>query len=334
MSGTGDREPAHRLAVEGLKGLAQAGFAGRFALRALSGGSPRRPATVLGMEFSSRVGLAAGFDKDAELVTALPELGFGFAEIGTVTPRPQVGNPRPRLFRSLPEQALFNRMGFNNGGAQAAADRLAHARNSGRVPDTFRVGVNVGKNKDTSAEQAHEDYVAALKPFRGLADYAVINVSSPNTPGLRALQTVEALQPIVQGVLSEVAGWEKAPPVLLKLAPEVQGQALHELVHSVEAWGIAGWVLTNTRAGEWQVGSERLPGGWSGLPVRDASVASLKAVRSISQRPIISVGGILEVKDAAERIELGADLIQIYSGWVLRGPRFPGNLVRGLPSSP
>lgn len=286
---------------------------------------------IFGMPFLSRVGLAAGFDKDAEILTALPHLGFGFAEIGTVTPRPQPGNAPPRLFRDPVEKAVFNRMGFNGQGAVVVSRRLAEARN--RLPAPFRVGVNIGKNKDTPLENAAEDYVQAARPFEGLAHYIVINVSSPNTPGLRSLQSVQSLRPIVEGVLELVAGkWREKVPVLLKLAPELKGNDLAEIIRAAEEWGIGGWVLTNTLAGKRVVraGKMELEGGWSGGPLTEASRESLRAVKARTRLPVISVGGIMSVEEGVTRRSLGADLIQIYSGWVFNGPAFPAGLARRI----
>ena len=280
--------------------------------------------TFFGLEFQNKVGLAAGFDKDCEILPVLPDLGFGFAEIGTVTPLPQEGNPRPRLFRDLTQESLFNRMGFNGKGADVVSARLAQVRH--KLPNRFRVGVNLGKNKSTPPELAAKDYTNALRPFEGLADYVVVNVSSPNTPGLRALQTSESLKPIVDSLMQLTAKWQSAPPLLLKLAPELSEEELSVIIVELEKTGIAGWVLTNTLAGSY----EQLPGGWSGKVLAPASRASLKAARSKTIKPIISVGGIHSEQEAVERIRLGADLIQIYTGWIYGGPAFPAKIARIL----
>jgi dihydroorotate dehydrogenase len=277
--------------------------------------------------------LAAGFDKNAVIVQKLPDLGFGFAEIGTVTPRPQEGNPRPRLFRFVERQAIFNQMGFNNLGAEAVANNLAHARKKmkarGGNVATFLVGVNIGKNKETSPEDAPQDYADAIRPFEGLADYVVINVSSPNTPGLRALQTAESLQKIVEATKNVVLRWKSPRPIYLKLAPELHGPELSGLIAASNGWGIEGWVLTNTLGGDFSHPTKGVTwGGWSGSPVAQASLQSLRTVRSQSSLNIDSVGGILSPQAARERVELGADRIQIYSGWVFNGPRFPSQIAR------
>ena len=325
-----DAERVHRLTVWIIRWGNR--FPGKAPLRIASGAGQALDAgtvEVLGVRYRSRLGLAAGFDKDAEIVEALPELGFGFAEIGTVTPRPQPGNERPRLFREPLRQAIFNRMGFNGHGALLAAQRLAIARP--KLPDGFRIGVNLGKNKDTPNEHAARDYGLAAAPFEGLADYLVINISSPNTPGLRALQTLEAVKPILETVQDAIRGWKFRPPIFLKLAPEVIGAALMEFVGAAESSGVEGWVLTNTLGGRFEVSQEKvLEGGWSGLPVIEASRESLRTVRSVSRKPIISVGGILSVEEAWKRVEMGADLVQIYSGWIFRGPAFPAEISRFL----
>ncbi|HCM41176.1 MAG: dihydroorotate dehydrogenase (quinone) [Bdellovibrionales bacterium GWB1_52_6] len=279
---------------------------------------------VMGMDFISPIGLAAGFDKDAEIVQTLPHLGFGFAEIGTVTPLPQPGNERPRLFRDPAENALFNSMGFNGLGAAVVAGNLAHGRSL--LPSDFRVGVNIGKNKQTPLEKAPLDYARAASFFEGLADYLVINVSSPNTPGLRQLQTSESLKPIIEAVLSVVKTWPARPPVLLKLAPELDDAALDHLIQTMEASGMGGWVLTNTLGGQFRDRS----GGWSGAPLTELSRARLLKVRSLTRLPIISVGGIMDPEEALLRLDSGADLIQIYTGWIYRGLGFPAEIGRKL----
>lgn len=321
-----DAESAHHVTTA----LVRLGIGlGGVPLRIASGApSPRRPSpsatSVWGLEFGSRLGLAAGFDKDASLLRGMPDLGFGFAEIGTVTPRPQPGNERPRLFRDVTRQALFNRMGFNSLGAALAAENVARARD--RLPPGFRVGVNVGKNKDTPLDAAARDYAEATRPFDGLADYLVINVSSPNTPGLRSLQTRETLAPIVAAVGEVITGWSKRPPLLLKLAPELSEDELASLIRGVEPLGIDGWVLTNTLGGD----REGLPGGWSGKVLTELSERGLRAARSATKLPIVSVGGIMTPEDAARRIRGGAQLVQIYSGWVFGGPSLPARIVREL----
>lgn len=328
-----DPELAHRFTVKMIRWGA---WWSPKALRIVSG-SPSTPVIsqlprVFGMTFRSRVGLAAGFDKDGELLQALPHLGFGFVEIGTITPLPQPGNPRPRLFRSPENQALFNCMGFNGAGAEEVSRRISRVR--GKLPEHFRVGINLGKNKDTALVNAASDYRKAAIFFRDLADYIVINVSSPNTPGLRSLQTVEALRPIVDQVADVTSNWSTKPPLLLKLAPEIVGEDLNSLVSAFESPSlgsqIGGWIFTNTLAGTLKVVRTFVSGGWSGGPLSEKSRLSLSQARSKSRLPIISVGGILTANEAIERRKSGADLVQIYTGWVYGGPEFPSRVAEAI----
>ncbi len=283
---------------------------------------------VFGITFRSPVGLAAGFDKNAELLGALPHLGFGFAEIGTVTPYAQPGNSKPRLARDPRNCTLFNRMGFNGLGAEAVSNHLRHARLKGEIPIHFRVGVNLGKNKATTAADAHLDYALAASHFENLADYFVLNVSSPNTPGLRDLQALESIQKIVSSVDEALSQWRVKPPLLLKLAPELEGKKLKEILTLGERLGVAGFVLTNTWGGEWKKSpsSASLSGGWSGSNLTEISLQRLCEAKSHSHLPVISVGGIMTLEDAQARLQAGASLIQVYTGWIYGGPRFPAQL--------
>ncbi len=283
---------------------------------------------VMGMPFLSQVGLAAGFDKNAEILESLPALGFGFAEIGTVTPLPQSGNDRPRLFRDPGQATLFNRMGFNNLGAITVAARIRKSRP--HLPKNFRIGVNLGKNKETPLNAAKDDYACAVKAFEGLADYLVINVSSPNTPGLRSLQTLEALKPIVYEIRQIIDHWTIQPPLFLKLAPELSLPLLVEMVQTLESFGIDGWVLTNTLSGSYSLGLKTLEGGWSGKCLTHLSMTHLIEIRKISKKPVISVGGIHSCDEARARIQAGANLIQIYTGWIYDGPTFPNQLNQAI----
>ena len=280
--------------------------------------------SVLGLEFSSRIGLAAGFDKNAELLGALPFFGFGFAEIGTVTPRGQPGQSRPRLFREVRETSLFNRMGFNNHGALEVAQNLRDLRPL--LPPHFRVGINIGKNKNTPFEEAMSDYVTSTRALKTLADYLVINVSSPNTPQLRLLQSTKTLKPLIESVLEECVRSPspgQSPPVLLKLSPDLSPEDMASILTQASSWGLSGWVLTNTLPGEIQTPHGSFQGGWSGGKLTHLSRERLKLARSLTSLPIISVGGILDEAEAQSRIQLGADLIQIYTGWIYGGPFFP-----------
>jgi dihydroorotate dehydrogenase len=213
-------------------------------------------------------------------------------------------------------------MGFNSMGAKTVANHLRDAKKG--LPEWFRVGVNLGKNKETPNENAATDYLDALQEFRDLVDFVVINVSSPNTPGLRALQEVETLRSLYQVVKTELSSWQNpSTPIWIKLAPELEGAALEELLKGVPA---DAWVLTNTLSGEWQ----NQKGGWSGRPLKELSRDRLRSAIKVTQTPMVSVGGILSVEEAKLRLELGAALIEIYSGWVFRGPFYPKKLRSGL----
>ena len=286
---------------------------------------------IWNLSFSSPLGLAAGFDKNAEFVPMAARMGFGFVEIGTVTPRAQPGNERPRLFREIEKENLFNRMGFNNLGATLVAQNLKKAKLQGDLPIHFRVGVNIGKNKDTQSEHASLDYALAIEPFESLADYVVINVSSPNTPGLRDLQNIDSLHKIFDAVTSKTARWSVSPPVLFKLAPEIEGESLQKIISQGDSWGVSGWVLTNTWGGQWRLGSgEALTGGWSGDLLKKISRDRLVQARAFTKNPIISVGGIMDSLEACDRIQKGANLIQVYSGWVYRGPTLVSDINKAI----
>lgn len=277
---------------------------------------------VFGIRFKNPVGLAAGFDKDGKLFNQLGFMGFGFIEVGTVTPRPQPGNPKPRLFRLPADQGLINRMGFNNLGVEALRKRLR------RRYATVVIGGNIGKNKDTPNEEAVHDYLACFEALYEEVDYFAVNVSSPNTPNLRALQEKEPLMHILRTLKD--AGNEKPHqrPILLKIAPDLTDSQLDDIVDIVRETGIDGVIATNTtisRSGLATPASEVEDmgnGGLSGLPVRSRST---EVIRYLHQKsggafPIIGVGGIHSAEDALEKIEAGASLVQLYTGYVYRGP--------------
>jgi dihydroorotate dehydrogenase len=276
----------------------------------------------------NKVGLAAGFDKNAEILTVLPKFGFGFAEIGTVTPKPQAGNERPRLFRDPSGQALFNRMGFNNFGAEIISERVRRAKKE--LPADFMVGVNLGKNKATLDGDAASDYAKVAQSFLDCADYFVINVSSPNTPGLRSLQKPEFLVPIVRSVQEIIQKSTRSIPLYVKLAPELDETVLREIILALEGENIAGLVLTNTLSGIYIYRGTEYSGGYSGAPLRDLSLQRLREVRAMTSLPIMSVGGIMTVEDARARLAAGATRIQIYTGWIYAGPFFIRKLTKEL----
>jgi dihydroorotate dehydrogenase len=278
--------------------------------------------TLFGITFSNPVGLAAGFDKDAKLIDQLACFGFGFIEIGTLTPLPQPGNEKPRLFRLPADGGLVNRMGFNNGGVSAAVDRLKKRRSQ------VIVGGNIGKNKITPNENAFDDYAKCFEALYPYVDYFVVNVSSPNTPGLRELQEKEPLKNLLAGVKTLSEAKEKPKPILLKIAPDLNETQLQDIVEILLETKTDGVIATNTTISRdgLQTGAEQLDkignGGLSGKPLLKKSNEVISFLRSKLGKnyPIIGVGGVMSVDDAIEKINAGADLIQLYTGFVYEGP--------------
>ncbi len=297
-------------------------------VRCTAGSSiPKSVRSVAGIEFPNPVGLAAGMDKNGIALPAWEALGFGFAEIGTITALPQPGNPKPRLFRYPEQQALINRLGFNNEGVESVATRLEGLHAEGRWP-RIPVGLNIGKSKVTPAEKAHEDYLASFKRLHGLGDYFVINVSSPNTPGLRDLQSSEALGRIIR----TLRDWEGAcrRPLFVKVAPDLAEEDLVAIVQLAEAEQLAGLIATNTTLDHSAipVGGDQT-GGLSGFPVRSRSLAALKTIRQHTKRPVIACGGISDAGSAKERLDAGADLLQVYTSFIYQGPTLLRELALG-----
>lgn len=284
------------------------------------------PILVAGIEFSNRIGMAAGFDKNAKLVRGLYNLGFGHVEIGTVTPKPQAGNEKPRLFRIPTLRALINRMGFNNDGLDVIAKRLKTLRESG-LPLPV-IGVNIGKNKLTEATLAADDYAQCAKALAPFSDYLAVNVSSPNTPGLRDLQQIDALRPILQRVVENASG----KPVFVKISPDLSDEDALAIAALTNELGLAGIIACNTTISR-PSGTERSlteSGGLSGAPLAERSKELLVLLRAaLPGRAIISVGGIETRSDVQERLRLGADLVQGYTGFVYYGPRWPKLLTKG-----
>ena len=288
--------------------------------------------TLWGIRFPNPVGLGAGFDKDAKYTDALACLGFGFVEIGTVTPRAQPGNPQPRLFRLPADSALINRMGFNNEGAEAAAARLRKRK------ERLVIGGNIGKNKDTPNEEAINDYIACLKALYDTVDYFVVNVSSPNTPGLRALQDKGPLTEILNRLMELNKSLGNPKPLLLKIAPDLTNGQLDDIIAIVKETGIDGIVATNTtieRTGLTTPATEvesMGAGGLSGKPLlkRSTEVIRYLHTHGNGQIPIIAVGGIFTAADAREKLEAGASLVQVYTGFVYEGPAIASNICKGL----
>lgn len=290
---------------------------------------------ILGLKFPNPVGLAAGLDKDAKLIDELECFGFGFIEIGTVTPKPQPGNDKPRLFRLPKDKALINRMGFNNEGAVAAAQRLKKRKSS------VIVGGNIGKNKITPNEQAIDDYALCFKALYPVVDYFVINVSSPNTPGLRELQEKEPLKKLLNYVIDLSRKESKYKPILLKIAPDLSPSQLEDIVEILRETKTDGVIATNTtisREGLRTSGDEVQAignGGLSGAPLTKRSTEVVRYLRQKlgSDFPIIAVGGIMTPKDAVDKLNAGADLVQIYTGFVYEGPGFVKDINKMIAST-
>lgn len=286
---------------------------------------------LFGLTFPNPIGLAAGFDKNAEGVTVWPQLGFGFMELGTITPRPQPGNPRPRIFRLPVEQGLINRLGFPNVGVEEVARRLEKIKAAGHWPRT-PVGLNLGKNKDTPLTEAGRDYVTCFRRTRDLADYFVVNVSSPNTPGLRDLQQGQFLESIL-GPLREEDPSAKLP-LLIKIAPDLTEVQIADVVNAVEKYRLAGIVATNTTIDKSGL-SVQEEGGASGRPLTARSTEIIRTVHRLTggRVPIIGVGGIFNAADAREKLKAGASLLQIYTGFVYEGPLVVRKICQGLVQS-
>jgi len=272
---------------------------------------------VFGLKFKNPVGLAAGFDKDAKLYQELSNFGFGFIEIGTVTPKPQEGNPKKRLFRLKADSAIINRMGFNNGGVQLAAERLKKNKN-------VLIGGNIGKNKLTPNENATSDYEICFDALYDVVDYFVVNVSSPNTPNLRELQDKEPLTQLLQTLQNKNLAKPKQKPILLKIAPDLTNEQLLDIIDIVKETKIAGVIATNTTISREGLQSENKAetGGLSGKPLTKRSTEVIKFLSEKSNKafPIIGVGGIHSAEDAIEKLDAGASLVQLYTGFIYEGP--------------
>jgi dihydroorotate dehydrogenase len=296
--------------------------------RLLSVRDPRLATTVLDLAFPNPVGLAAGLDKNAEAVAAWARLGAGFVEVGTVTPRPQPGNPRPRVFRLVEDRALVNRMGFNSAGAGTVARHLRRAHRA--VP----IGINVGKNRDTPNEGAAEDYRRAIETLRPVADYFVVNVSSPNTPGLRDLQRPDSIQRLVGIAVAAAGGSGPRRPVLVKVSPDLSDGELDDAVAAIVEGGADGIVATNTTIARVGLHSSRAgeAGGLSGVPLRWRANDVCRRIyrRTAGRVPIVGVGGIFTAEDAYERVRSGATLVQVYTALVYDGPGVFRRISRGL----
>lgn len=314
-----DPEKAHHLTFKALKFWFAVPGVKSFIKGKYAVDHPSLERKLFGLTFKNPVGLAAGMDKNAQLVDEFAHLGFGFVEIGTVTPRPQAGNPRKRLFRLLEDEAIINRMGFNNEGVEAAVRQLNR-----RKSDVI-VGGNIGKNKVTPNDKAIDDYLICFNTMYDVVDYFVVNVSSPNTPNLRDLQEKEPLTRLLNTLQAENGKKRKRKPILLKIAPDLTEPQLLDIIAIVKDTKIDGVIATNTTISRENLRSDQKsePGGLSGKPLRARATEVIRFLSEKSDRafPIIGVGGIHSADDAMEKLEAGADLVQIYTGFVYEGPK-------------
>lgn len=327
-----DPEKAHHTVTGGLNTFLKIWGAKSIVKSIYSHNDPRLEREVFGLKFKNPVGLAAGFDKNAEYIADMAKFGFGFIEIGTVTPKPQPGNDKPRMFRLVDDSALINRMGFNNQGADVAAGRLKHLKDREGVI----IGGNIGKNKITPNEDAVNDYVYCFEALYDYVDYFVVNVSSPNTPGLRDLQEKEPLMHILNTLQSLNQTKAKAKPILLKIAPDLTNSQLDDIVEIVTETQIAGVIATNTTISREGLRSDpklvNEAGGVSGKPLTSRSTEVIRYLSEKSGKafPIIGVGGIHSAQDAIEKLDAGASLVQVYTGFIYEGPALVGDICRGI----
>ncbi|WP_433903350.1 quinone-dependent dihydroorotate dehydrogenase [Sphingobacterium puteale] len=325
-------ETAHHKVTSGLNVFSKIWGAKQLLNAIFTVEDPRLEREVFGLKFKNPVGLAAGFDKNAEYISDMTNLGFGFIEIGTVTPKPQPGNDKPRMFRLVPDEALINRMGFNNQGADVAANRLKNLKDR----KGLLIGGNIGKNKVTPNEEAVNDYIYCFNALFEYVDYFVVNVSSPNTPGLRDLQEKEPLKKILN-TLQELNKTKSTPkPILLKIAPDLTDSQLDDIVEIVMETQIAGVIATNTTISREGLKSQqeltREAGGVSGRPLTKRSTEVIRYLSEKSNKafPIIGVGGIHSAKDAIEKLDAGASLVQVYTGFIYEGPGLIANICKGI----
>ena len=323
-----DAEKAHNVGLKGMNALEISGLSSL-----LYPTPPASPVRLMGLTFPNAVGLAAGLDKNGDHIEALAALGFGFIEVGTVTPKPQDGNPKPRLFRLPEAQAIINRMGFNNLGVDHLIEQVKIAQTKAII------GINIGKNRDTPVEQAVNDYVIGLNKVYAHADYVTINISSPNTPGLRSLQSGESLNELLETLKQQQATlsqqYDRYVPMAVKVAPDLEAEDIAELSQAFAQFEIDAVIATNTTLS--REGVENLQyagemGGLSGKPVFEKSTEVVRQFRQAlpENLPIIAAGGIMSGDDAATKLAAGADLVQIYSGLIYHGPKLISDILKTI----
>lgn len=321
-----DPEKAHEAVLASLKLASRAPGLLKKITDGFTGKVPSSPRTFAGLSFPHPIGLAAGMDKNGVALLAWEALGFGFVEIGTITAHAQPGNPKPRLFRFPEQEALINRLGFNNEGAAAVAHRLDFMRSQGQWP-RIPVGINIGKSRITPLEEAAHDYLTSFRQLHGLGDYYVINVSSPNTPGLRDLQAKEALATIVK----TLRDWEGSPsaPLFIKVAPDLAYEDLLSIIELAEEEKLSGLIATNTTLDHSSIPIEQdQTGGLSGKPLQARSLQVLQKIRQHTTLPVIACGGIYDAASAQDRLAAGATLLQIYTSFIYQGPRVLRTLLK------
>jgi len=330
-----DPEQAHYKVMRWLPKTYNVGIGKKYLESNYSFQHPSLERTVFGLKFKNPVGLAAGFDKDAMFIDELSCLGFGFIEIGTLTPKPQDGNEKPRLFRFPEDAAIINRMGFNNQGVDAAVERLKKRKTN------IIIGGNIGKNKQTPNENAIDDYAYCFKKLFDVVDYFVVNVSSPNTPNLRALQEKEPLQALLMHLQNLNLSYPKPKPILLKIAPDLNESQLDDVIDIVQTVRLSGIVATNTTIHREGLTADKKmiedtgAGGVSGKPLKQRSTEIIKYIHQKSEGkiPMIAVGGIFNGDDAREKLEAGASLVQVYTGFIYQGPAIAKNICNSILNS-
>src|SRR3989440_279196 len=320
-----DPETAHRITIGGLRAASRVDLALR-ALKVFQ--PPAKPKRLFGLNFPNPIGLAAGLDKNGVALPAWAALGFGFIEIGTVTAKAQPGNPKPRIFRFPGQNALINRLGFNNDGADTIARRLSKLRRTGRWPEV-PIGINIGKSMSTPVSEAIADYLYSFRLVREFADYVVLNVSSPNTPGLRELQGPDALAELLSAIGEKNLITRK--PIVVKIAPDLAPEEIEPIISTCEANKVAAIIATNTTLDHSPIPSAQdEQGGLSGRPLLEKSTALVRQIVTRSTIPVIASGGIMDADSARDKIEAGAQLLQIYTGLIYRGPGLLREIARAL----